>query len=243
MDVRLNELTATTVQRRHIYSLILENIKDIKEWHINYVYDYWVKYFSAFDEKEQIPPEVIDEAYNAVILILKDQEILFTERLLATPTITALKTHKAEKYRSCHRLLEIYTGLDYTDFKTFRTTKNIDKFFSNNGLNPDDITHKIRLLSLNSMAVKQSILSYELIFKSLEISESDVEVFIIDATSSGILDARIDQLNQRILVRHAPSRQFDKKRWQALDEKLDKWKENMSHLLNILQSSKGSDVH
>jgi len=106
----------------------------------------------------------------------------------------------------------------------------------------EDLAYKMRLLNLNTLACQQSVLSYELITKTLEINESEVELFVIDATSSGILDARIDQLNQRIIIKNAPSRRFDKKRWQSLDEKLDKWKENMAHLLNILHSSKGSQA-
>jgi len=111
------------------------------------------------------------------------------------------------------------------------------------GINLDEITYKIRLLTLNSLAKKQSILTYDHIAKSLEISEADVELYVIDATSSGILEARIDQLNQTILIRYAPSRQFDKQQWQSLNEKLDKWKDNISHLLTVLRASKGSDVH
>jgi len=125
----------------------------------------------------------------------------------------------------------------------FLSNKANGSILTSAGLNPDDISYKIRLLSLNSLAATDSQLSYALIAKSLEIDESDVEIYVIDATSSGILDARIDQLNQRVLIRYAPSRQFDKKQWQALDQKLDKWKENVSNLLKVLQSSKTTDVH
>jgi translation initiation factor 3 subunit M len=232
IDVRLNELAVSTSQKRDIYGLILKNIEDIKYWQITYVYDYWVKYFSSFDENEQVPIEIFDHAVNAIILILKDQEILFTEQLFSTKTIQALSSQKGDKYRFAYRLLELYTGMNFADFKIFKSTPKVDSFLQNSGLNVDDLAYKMRLLNLNTLACQQSVLSYELIAKTLEINENEVELYVIDTTSSGILDARIDQLNQRIIIKNAPSRQFDKKRWQSLDEKLDKWKDNMAHLLN-----------
>jgi len=117
IDVRLNELAVSTWQKRDIYGLILKNIEDIKCWQITYVYDYWVKYFSSFDVTDQIPIEIIDHAVNAIILILKDQEILFTEQLFSTKTILALSSQKTEKYRFAYRLFEIYTCMDFADFK------------------------------------------------------------------------------------------------------------------------------
>jgi translation initiation factor 3 subunit M len=241
IDTRLNELSLTIAQKRTIYGLILKNIKD---WQITYIYDYWIKYFSAFDDEELVPAEITEEAYNAIVSILKDQEILLTEQLLATKVISSLNTKKqADKYGACYKLLEIYTKSGYTELKAFQSNKNYQSFLKNTGINLDEITYKIRLLTLNSLAKKQSILTYDQIAKSLEISEADVELYVIDATSSGILEARIDQLNQTILIRYAPSRQFDKQQWQSLNEKLDKWKDNISHLLTVLRASKGSDVH
>jgi len=241
IDTRLNELSLTIAQKRTIYGLILKNIKD---WQITYIYDYWIKYFSAFDDEELVPAEITEEAYNAIVSILKDQEILLTEQLLATKVISSLKTKKqADKYGACYKLLEIYTKSGYTELKALQSNKNYQSFLKNTGINLDEITYKIRLLTLNSLAKKQSILTYDQIAKSLEISEADVELYVIDATSSGILEARIDQLNQTILIRYAPSRQFDKQQWQSLNEKLDKWKDNISHLLTVLRASKGSDVH
>jgi translation initiation factor 3 subunit M len=241
IDIRLNELSLSIVQKRNIYGLILKNIKD---WQITYIYDYWIKYFSAFDSEEPIPAEIIEEAYNAIISILKDPEILLTEQLLTTKVILQLKAKKpAEKYVSCYKLLEIYTKSGYTELKTFQSNKTHQTFLNNSGINLDEITYKIRLLTLNSLAKKQSLISYDQIAKALEISEDDVEFYVIDATSSGILEARIDQLNQTIIIRYSPSRQFDKQQWLSLNEKLDKWKDNISHLLTVLRASKGSDVH
>jgi len=240
IDIRLNELFLSMEQKRTIYGLIL---KHIKGWQLTYIYDYWIKYFSAFDDKEPIPAQITEEAYNAIVSILKDQEILLTEQLLATKVISYLKTRNVEKYVACYKLLEIYTKSGYTELKAFQSNKNYQSFLKNTGINLDEITYKIRLLTLNSLAKKQSILTYDQIAKSLEISKADVELYVIDATSSGILEARIDQLNQTILIRYAPSRQFDKQQWQSLNEKLDKWKDNISHLLTVLRASKGSDVH
>jgi len=239
VDSRLTELNVNTQQKRHIYGLILKNVKD---WQITYVYDYWVKYFSAFDVDEKIPQEILDEAYKAIIVILKDTEIIRTDQLLATPVVKELaqKNQKSAEIISCYKLLEIYTSSGYSEFKAFQSNKANAKFWKDSGINGDELKYKIRLLSLNSLAAANDSLTYTEVAKVLEIEESEVESFVIDATTSDLLDARIDQLNERILIRHASSRKFDKNQWQTLDNKLDKWKENMTNLLKVIQTSKDS---
>jgi len=249
METRLNELSINLKQKRNVYGLILKNIRD---WQITYVYDYWIKYFSAFDADEPIPEEIKEEACNAIISIFKDPEIILTEQLFTTKAITALKgfqnaiksqnPNQQFKFDCCYKLLEIYTKLGYNELKDFQANEDTQNFLSSLGLNLDEITYKIRLLTLNSLASVNSVLTYGHIAKSLEIEETDVELYVIDATSSGILEARIDQLNQTILIRHAPSRHFDSIQWDSLNDKLDKWKENISHLLTVLRASKGSET-
>jgi len=92
---------------------------------------------------------------------------------------------------------------------------------------------------LNSLASAQHVILYSEVAKLLEVDESEVEFIVVEAITSDILDARLDQLNKRIVVRHAESRVFTSEEWGRLETKLQKWKDNMTHLLNVVQAAKG----
>jgi len=103
-----------------------------------------------------------------------------------------------------------------------------------------DLVSKIRLLTFTSLAASQNVISYSEVAQLLSIEESEVEPVVVEAITSDILDARLDQLNRRIVVRHAESRVFHETEWSRLDTKLQKWKENMTNLLKVIQTAKSA---
>jgi len=201
------------------------------------VYDFWVKYFSEYDEEEIVPAEIQKEAQTVIATIVKDPEILRTDLLLESYVVKSLKN--INEYVTTYQLLDIFTNHGYQEFKDFQ--KSHGDLLKLLDLKEEDLVHKIRLLTLNAMASSQKTILYSDISKILEITESEVEFFVVEAITSDILDARIDQLNKRIIVRHAESRTFGEAQWVQLDTFLDKWKVNMSNLLTVIQSAKSAN--
>jgi len=232
IDHKLRELNASSFQKRKIYEIVLKHIRD---WRSNYVYDFWVKYLSAYDENEPIPNDVKEEANSFILTVIKDLEIMRMDQLLASYVVKSFKNDK--KFAKTYRLLEIFTCKGYKEYMDFHR-KN-EEYIANSGLKHDDLVTKIRLLTLMSLASSQHIILYSEVSKILEVDESDVEFIVVEAITSEILDARIDQLNRRIVVRHAESRVFGEEEWKRLDTKIQKWKDNMTNLLTVVQTAKG----
>jgi len=230
IDTRLKEWNATNLQKRKIYELVLKHLRDHQYWSSAFAYDYWVKYFSCYDEKEEVFQEVQKEARDLIVSLIKDPEIMRMDQLLETYVVKTL--HGTIEYQ----LLEIFTSKQYKQYKAFFNTN--EKIIEQLGLKHDNLVNKIRLLTLNSLASSQHIIFYDDVAKLLEIDESDVEFFVVEAITSDILDARLDQLNRRIVVRHAESRVFHMEEWVRLDKKLQKWHANMHNLLKVVQSVK-----
>jgi len=200
-----------------------------------YIYDLWVRYFSAYDDKESVSPAVQEEAHNYILSVIKDSEIIRTDLLLESYVVKSLKS---SAYGKTYLLLEIFTTKGYKEFIDFQ--KKNAKFVEGLGLVQSDLVSKIRLLTFTSLAAAQNVISYSEVAKLLDIDELEVEPIVVDAITSDILDARLDQLNRRIVVRHAESRVFHEEEWARVGTKLQKWKENMTNLLKVIQTAKNA---
>eukprot|EP01123_Difflugia_compressa_P012064 TRINITY_DN5032_c1_g1_i1.p1 TRINITY_DN5032_c1_g1~~TRINITY_DN5032_c1_g1_i1.p1 ORF type:complete len:394 (-),score=47.15 TRINITY_DN5032_c1_g1_i1:168-1349(-) len=232
IDTRLKELNTTNAQKRRVYQLILKHIAD---WGSDSLYEFLVKYYSAYDPSEKIPEEVEKEVSSNVVIFLKDPEVMRTDRLFESYVLQKMSQ------TNIFKLLEIFTCKNYEDYINF--CKSHAGYVESLGLKHEDLVTKIRLLTLISLASEEHLLPYSLVSKVLEIDESEVELFVIETINvTGMLDARMDQLNKNIIVRHAESRIFHKNDWEVLHTKLVKWKQNMNQLLNVINTAKGEGI-
>jgi len=231
IDARLKELNLNNPQKRKIFELIL---KHTREWRSSFAYDFWVKLFSTYDPEETVLEETKNEAQSAIISLIRDSEMIRTDLLFETHVVKSLKNNY--HFEKVYRLLEIFTEFGFKEFKTFSIENS--EFLEKHGLNHSDLVSKIRMLTLLSLASTKDEFTYKEVASLLDINESEVEHLIVEAVISDVLDARIDQLQQRIVVRRAESRVLRENEWERLDTKLDKWKENMTNLLKVVQHAK-----
>lgn len=100
------------------------------------------------------------------------------------------------------------------------------------GLSSDDCVRYMRILSLCSLAAEHEEIPYSAIAKTLQLpSEDEVESWVISAVSSGLLVAKMDQLEQKVMVESAVVRKFDIEQWKALQSRLNLWKKNVGKIL------------
>lgn len=66
----------------------------------------------------------------------------------------------------------------------------------------EESTRKLQLLTLCSLAVTNNTLSYSAIAKALQINESEVETWVINGIGENVLDAKLDQQKQMVLVKY-----------------------------------------
>lgn len=73
-------------------------------------------------------------------------------------------------------------------------------FISAKKLSPDDIKHCMHLLSICELGARQASLSFADIAKALSVAVDQVEGWVIDAISQGLIEAFIDQPNELVLI-------------------------------------------
>ena len=142
-------------------------------------------------------------------------------------------THLATK--SLYSLLQIFQEGKLEDFQSFLSTS--ESTLSKYNLSKDECIRHMRLLSLCSLAAEHEEIPYDAIATTLQVPSEEVESWVITAVSSGLLSAKMDQLQHVVMVERSAVRKFDLEEWKILKERLDVWKKNVKGVLDGLKQS------
>ena len=105
-------------------------------------------------------------------------------------------------------------------------------------LDPAACERHMRILSLCSLAAEHEEIPYSVVAQTLLLpSEDEVESWVIAAVSSGLLSAKMDQLQQKVMVERCVVRKFDKEQWKLLQSRLKVWKQNVGGVMSGLKQS------
>jgi len=134
------------------------------------------------------------------------------------------------------RLLEIFTLHGCRDYKQFVQEHN--GFFASKGLDQDACLSKIRLLTLSGLCAEKSQLTFTEVAHALDIDESDVEMWVVDVVTQGLIDVRINQPQALITVRYTEQQVFNEKQWHQLQNRVAAVSRNIQDLIQVVQSLK-----
>ena len=130
--------------------------------------------------------------------------------------------------------MKLFAEENIDSYETFK--KSNSDIFATVGLSEEECTHKIKLLTLTSLACEKKNLSYNDIQQALHIEADQVEEWIIQAISAGLIDAKLNQIDETITVRTSQHRTFKDSQWKQLQTALTKWKANVNALSESLKS-------
>jgi translation initiation factor 3 subunit M len=196
----------------------------------------------TYSDAASVDDAAISVAKEVAIGAIRDPVSLFRFQrdLLAQPAIQALQHHDSDLYD----FLKIFQEGTMSNYEAFVSSHGGgDAFLSKWGLNPTSCTRFLRILSLCSLATGRESISYSEISQSLHLSESDqVESWVIAAVSSGLLQAKMDQLSQVVTVERCVVRKFDVEQWKSLQRKLTAWKDHVGDILAALKQQKDTPL-
>eukprot|EP00899_Mesostigma_viride_P010510 jgi/Mesvir1/19460/Mv10486-RA.1 len=186
-------------------------------------FHFLVAYLSLFEGEE--PPalaSVREEAVRAALLFVGSQE-LFSCDLLDKASIRQLE--KDAKYAPVHRLLAIFLTGRLDDYLSFY--KEQRAALAPYNLSHDDAVTKMRLLSLAALGADKSAggeVPYAVVRDTLQIEEGEVEEWVVRAISARLLEARMDQKRQVVIISRCTHRVFGPAQWKELQANLALWK-------------------
>lgn len=69
-----------------------------------------------------------------------------------------------------------------------------------------------------------------------------VEPWVISAVSSGLMNAKMDQLSQVVMVEQCVVRSFGMDEWKVLQTRLHGWKKNVGNIITALKQQQQQQV-
>ncbi|KAK7356228.1 hypothetical protein VNO80_15496 [Phaseolus coccineus] len=192
-------------------------------------------YLATFSgEDAQVLSEAKEEAAHAIVEFVRAPDI-FQCDILDLPAVAQLE--KDAKYGLLYELLKIFVTqrLDaYLDHHAANST-----LLKTYGLVHEECIAKMRLMSLVDLSSDASgTIPYELIRDTLQINDDEVELWVVRAITAKLIDCKLDQMNQVVVVSHPTARVFGQHQWQALRTKLVTWRGNVANVISTIQANK-----
>ncbi|XP_008805161.1 eukaryotic translation initiation factor 3 subunit M-like [Phoenix dactylifera] len=238
IDSFLQEWNIGKMDQRELFLTISNILKDKSM--VKDSFAFLTKYLATFSgtgEESYTMNEAKEEAVRAVIEFVKSPDI-FQCDLLDMPAVGQLE--KDGKYALVYQLLKIFLTqrLDaYLDFHAANST-----LLKSYGLVHEDCIMKMRLMSLLDFRSNDSgEIPYSVIKDTLRITDEEVEYWVVKAITSKLLDCKMDQMNQIVIVSQHTERVFGLSQWQTLRSKLGAWRGNIANAISTIKANKVSE--
>mmetsp|Transcript_74348 Transcript_74348/g.112002 ORF Transcript_74348/g.112002 Transcript_74348/m.112002 type:complete len:363 (+) Transcript_74348:29-1117(+) len=200
---------ASAEQKREIYSAI-SKVLGISCPGSNSLYQALKKYLETFENSEDDVSTANQAAIDAAVLAIQLEDVKRCDDLIELRAVKQLQGQKI------YDLLYLFSQKNLDSFEAFN--KENAGFLSDNGLCAEQCAKKMRILSLTSLASEKKILQYSQIAEALCVDSADAEIWVISAISTGLIDARIDQANEQVFIRHSSQRSFNESDWKSLQK-------------------------
>jgi len=192
----------------------------------------------TYENSGEVDVEALGAAKDAAVGAVSDPVTLFDEQrgMLSLPAVVALGGSPSTK--SLYELLRIFQEGKLDDFESFASSN--PSAVTDAGLSRETCVRHMRLLSLCSLAAEHEEIPYSAIGSTLRVDDAEVESWVISAVSSGLLVAKMDQLQKVVLVERCVVRKFGQEQWGDLKGRLDAWKKNVGGILRGLEQSQAT---
>ncbi|GAV83930.1 PCI domain-containing protein [Cephalotus follicularis] len=237
VDSFLKEWNIEIKDQRALYLSISNVLKENKGSGKD-AYKFLTKYLATFSVDDAYSmSEAKEEAVRAIVEFVKAPD-MFQCDLLDMPAIGQLE--KDGKYGLVYQLLKIFLTqrLDaYLEFHAANST--LLKIY---GLVHEDCVTKMRLMSLVDLDTDESgKIPYALIKDTLRINDDEVELWVVKAITAQLIDCKMDQMNQVVIVGRRTERVFGQHQWELLRTKLATWKANIASVISTMQANKATE--
>ncbi|XP_062009768.1 uncharacterized protein LOC133726268 [Rosa rugosa] len=224
-DQRVLFLTISNVLKEH-KSLAKESFK------------FLTKYLATFSgEDAHVLSQAKDEAVRTIVEFVKTPD-MFQCDLLDMPAVAQLE--KDGKHALAYQLLRVFLTQRLDAYLEFQAANS--SLLQSYGLVHEDCITKMRLISLMDLGSDESgQIPYSLIRDTLQINDDEVEPWVVKAITAKLLDCKMDQMNEVVIVTRSTQRVFGKEQWHTLKTKLASWRGNIAHVISTVQANRPAE--
>jgi len=171
---------------------------------------------------EENASQARDDAHKCIVTCLADPNTFLMDHLLS------LKPVKFLEGELIHDLLTIFVSGNLGQYQQFY--KNHTDFIKSLGPSHEGNLRKMRLLTFMQMCENRKEMDFSLIQDEMQLERDEVEEFVIDVLKTRTVRARIDQIQDKVIVSSTTFRTFSKHHWQIIRQHLAQWAENLARL-------------
>jgi len=225
------EWCLTADERRSLYVTVARSLDQYND--SSYAFKVMHAYLRLFKKKLSADELKLTErdARRCVILAIKAVDVINFEELLDLQAIKQLSGANEEVLN----LLNLFTT---TDAKGFEAQINkFAKLMKAEGLTKEELIVKKSYVQICSLSTDVTNFAYSDLAKLLNIDEDEIENWAIDAIQNKIIDAKIDQQKEEIVIKSHMLRELKKKEWQSIQVKIQTWKERFERVKTVLQAA------
>jgi len=219
----------STEQLREVFKLMRDIFRNLKQW--KQANDWTVKYFELFkQESDPALSATSEEAVRGVVEAISLPGLYSFDALLELLPVKRLEKANPAAFK----LLNVFVSGTLEDFHSFSAAE-LEQFKAA-GLDEVESVSKIRHLTLATLGSQSNQVPYATAAQALKVDASEVEAYVVNAISEGIIDARLDQLHRQINIARTIQRQFSRAQWVQLHDTLQAWKTNVRAILTSVES-------
>lgn len=224
----LQEWGASPADSRSVYVKVAE-LCDLAETEQRAT-EYLIRAVETFTEKDDSK----DLTITTINAVLNEEDRLIVDDLLVLQPVKALQQSSSAHFE----LLTTLANGNFAELKAFSAAN--ESFFSTNSVSREIIDHKFKVLTIASLAARQDNrkLRYADIAAALEIADVEVELWIIEAIKSKLVEGKMSQPSAIFMVHRATNRTFEHEQWEEVSAKLASWKESLQGILEVIDNVK-----
>ncbi|CAL1700390.1 unnamed protein product [Somion occarium] len=251
----LIELASANDELDHLAVSVSEVEKWLSEWDVSVdektsflktLFDVYTKsgdldtsYLYQLSYVRSIPPSspsAESAAGELIATALRSPTTFDFDPLFRLDAVVAAKNHEL------FPLLQIFLNDGLSQYQDWESghADVISKY----NLDKTQLERKIRLLSLATLGFQNvgRDLPYSAVASAIQVEESQVERWVIDAIRAGLITSKISQTTRTLHIIRATARAFERDQWEALEKRLVAWKTGLSSVLEVVVAAKKRNV-
>lgn len=236
IDVFMRQWDRDIPDKRLMYKVCYEALRSGSRMEQSFAFNVkQLQLYNGATEEELLSVE--DATVDVIVQAVRLEKLYRFDTLLELDAVKRFSRLEGDR-KLLFELINIFVRDDLAVFTDFRAKNGslLEKYEIDIAV----AEKKMRLLTFASLGIDSQDLTYGMIAKALQIPEEEVEEWVIRAISSGLVDAKINQLKSSVAIYRSTQRMFTREEWQPLSERINIWKENVSDLLTSLKETKHS---
>ena len=167
------------------------------------------------------------EAEKLIANAVKGPEVINFEEVMMVASVQDLKKSSKELFE----FVDLFLKNDVAAFK--KNISSMKKLMEAQSISVEQATLKKQYIDVCS--IQSETISFKNLAKLLDIKEDDIEEWVIEAMSNDVIDAKIDQVSEQVIIKTSKMRNLKNEEWQLIAKKIQEWKQRFLRIEKILE--------